>query len=142
MKILMAVDGSEYTRRMLEYVTAPGGWLGKNNEITVLTVVPELPPRVRGYMNAAQLEAHYEQEAAAALVQVQAVAIERHWLPKLVHEVGHPATVIAQTAATGGFDLVVMGSHGHGALAAAVLGSVTAEVLARSTVPLLIVRHG
>jgi nucleotide-binding universal stress UspA family protein len=33
-----------------------------------------------------------------------------------------------------------MGSHGHGALTAAVLGSVSARVLARTSVPVLLIR--
>jgi nucleotide-binding universal stress UspA family protein len=36
--------------------------------------------------------------------------------------------------------MIVMGSHGHGALANVVLGSVTTKVLAIATVPVLIVR--
>jgi nucleotide-binding universal stress UspA family protein len=49
--------------------------------------------------------------------------------------------VIASRAASGGFDLVVMGSRGHSALASLLLGSVTMQVLARCNVPVLIVRR-
>ncbi len=37
-------------------------------------------------------------------------------------------------------DLLVMGSHGHGAFAGAVLGSVSARLLAHTKVPVLLVR--
>jgi nucleotide-binding universal stress UspA family protein len=37
-------------------------------------------------------------------------------------------------------DMVVMGSHGHGAFKKLVLGSVTTKVLAISKVPVLVVR--
>lgn len=47
---------------------------------------------------------------------------------------------IAKVADTGKFDLLVMGSHGHGAIATLVMGSVTTQVLAHCKVPLLIVR--
>lgn len=47
---------------------------------------------------------------------------------------------IAQTARDEKADLVVMGSHGHGALRKMILGSVTTRVLAEATVPVLVVR--
>ena len=40
----------------------------------------------------------------------------------------------------GKFDLLVMGSRGHGALATLVMGSVTTQVLSHGGVPVLIVR--
>ena len=39
-----------------------------------------------------------------------------------------------------GYDLLVMGSHGHGALANLVMGSVATNVLAHCGVPVLLVR--
>jgi nucleotide-binding universal stress UspA family protein len=47
---------------------------------------------------------------------------------------------IAQTAKDEGADLIVMGSHGHGALRKMVLGSVTTRVLAEAAVPVMVVR--
>ncbi|MDP4770616.1 MAG: universal stress protein, partial [Limnohabitans sp.] len=38
------------------------------------------------------------------------------------------------------FDLVVMGSHGHGTLGNLVMGSVATQVLANCKVPVLLVR--
>jgi nucleotide-binding universal stress UspA family protein len=43
-------------------------------------------------------------------------------------------------AEDGKFDLVVMGSHGHSALANLVMGSVATQVLAHCKVPVLLVR--
>ncbi|HWS05017.1 MAG TPA: universal stress protein, partial [Burkholderiaceae bacterium] len=40
----------------------------------------------------------------------------------------------------GKFDLVIMGSHGHSALANLVMGSVATQVLAHCHVPVLLVR--
>jgi hypothetical protein len=45
MKILLAADGSDYTRQMLDYVGAHRAWLGSGAAISVLTVVPAVPPR-------------------------------------------------------------------------------------------------
>lgn len=59
---------------------------------------------------------------------------------KTHYQHGHAAEVIAQTATKGGYDLIVMGSHGHSALGNPVMGSVTNKVLAHCKTPVLIVR--
>jgi nucleotide-binding universal stress UspA family protein len=140
MKILIAVDGSDYTKHMLEHVAAQNAWLGTQSEVTVLTVVPELPPHIRAYMNAADVRSYCEQEAALVLKPVRQFVWPEGWQPEIAYKVGSPGTVIADTAAAEGFDLIVMGSHGKTKLTSLVLGSVTAEVLARCRVPVLILR--
>jgi nucleotide-binding universal stress UspA family protein len=55
-------------------------------------------------------------------------------------EVGRAGDVIAETAKNGGYDLVVMGSHGRTPVKTLVLGSVTQRVLSQCETPLLIVR--
>lgn len=53
---------------------------------------------------------------------------------------GEPATVIVETAAETGADLVVMGTMGRTGLTRLVMGSVAEEVLRRSPCPVLTVR--
>jgi nucleotide-binding universal stress UspA family protein len=43
-------------------------------------------------------------------------------------------------AEKGKYDMLVMGSHGHGSLSNLVLGSVATKVMARCTTPVLLVR--
>jgi nucleotide-binding universal stress UspA family protein len=57
-----------------------------------------------------------------------------------VAKVGHAAEAIAKQAETGKFNLLVMGSHGHGNLRNLVMGSVVTAVLAGCKTPLLLVR--
>jgi nucleotide-binding universal stress UspA family protein len=52
---------------------------------------------------------------------------------------GSPHTEIVRRAIEMPADLIVMGTHGHGGLAHAVLGSVTERVLHRSACPVLVV---
>ncbi|MGL6205521.1 MAG: universal stress protein, partial [Giesbergeria sp.] len=59
---------------------------------------------------------------------------------KRIAKVGPAGETIAKLADAGDYDLLVMGSHGHGALATLVMGSVTTQVLAHCKVPVLIVR--
>ena len=50
------------------------------------------------------------------------------------------ADTIAATASEGSFDLLMMGSHGHGTLGNLVMGSVATRVLAHCQTPVLLVR--
>ncbi len=55
---------------------------------------------------------------------------------------GSPFTRLAAYAADNDMDLIVTGSHGHGALASLALGSVATKIIARSKVPVLVVPKG
>ena len=57
-----------------------------------------------------------------------------------VTRVGAAAEVISDMARKGGYDLLVLGSHGHGSLANLVMGSVATKVLAGCTTPVLLIR--
>jgi nucleotide-binding universal stress UspA family protein len=57
-----------------------------------------------------------------------------------VAKIGHAAEVIAQQADKGGYDLVVLGSHGQSALLNLVMGSVATKVIANCKLPVLLVR--
>jgi nucleotide-binding universal stress UspA family protein len=54
---------------------------------------------------------------------------------------GNPAKEIVGCADSIDADLIVVGSHGHGAVSGALLGSVSRGVLRRTTRPVLIVRE-
>lgn len=57
----------------------------------------------------------------------------------LVH-VGNPIEEIVTTANTGKYDLLVIGTHGHGQLAELMVGSVARNVVRKSTIPVFTVR--
>jgi nucleotide-binding universal stress UspA family protein len=62
-------------------------------------------------------------------------------LSKIVIATGHPAEEIAKEAENSNADLIIMGSHGRSAFAAAFLGSVTYSLIHQETkTPVLIVR--
>jgi universal stress protein A len=54
---------------------------------------------------------------------------------------GNPAAVIVEHAGAGGYDLVVVGTHGRSGLSHALIGSVAERVVRLSSVPVLTVRH-
>ena len=140
MNILLAVDGSVYTKRMLAYLGTHQELFGPNARHTAITVVAPVPPNVTHFIDSEALDAYYEDEAQKVLKTVQAFARQLEWVVTATHRIGHAADVIAKTATTGKFDLLMMGSHGHSGLKGLLLGSVTSRVLARCATPTLIIR--
>ncbi|HTJ07194.1 MAG TPA: universal stress protein [Caldimonas sp.] len=139
MKVLLAVDGSDYTKRMLEYLAAHDELLGPSHEYTALTVVTPVPPHAARHIDRQTLEGYYRDEATKVLDAVVAVAAKRSWSLTAVYRPGHAAEEIAGLAEREAFDLIVMGTHGHSALGGLVLGSVASGVLARTKKPILLV---
>ncbi len=140
MKILVAVDGSPYTKRMLAYVAAHDEWLGPQHDYTVLTAVAGVPPRAAAVIDKSVLKAYHDQTAEVVFKPIRAFFARQGLKATFVSRVGSPAEVIADAATKGHFDLLVLGSHGHGALANLALGSVATRVLALCSTPVLLVR--
>ncbi|MDM0034028.1 universal stress protein [Variovorax sp. J22P271] len=140
MKVLLAVDGSDYTKRMISYLGAhKDSWVA-GHAFTVLHIVLPVPHRAAAFAGPEIVRAYYDDDARVVLDSVRAQLAEQGIEAELVHKVGHPADEIAAHAESGRFDLLVMGSHGVGALKNLVLGSVATKVLAKCTVPVLLVR--
>jgi nucleotide-binding universal stress UspA family protein len=86
------------------------------------------------------IEGHHRSQAEGVLEPVRAFAKQNGWDIRASHVVGSAAESIVALAVKEQPDLIVMGSHGHSALAGLVLGSVATGVLARCKVPVLLVR--
>lgn len=140
MKILVAVDGSRYTKRMLAYLAAHDEFLGNRHEYTVLTVVPMLPGRATVVLDREIVKGFYEEEVGKIFKPIRSFLARQGIEASYVSRVGFPGELIARHAAAGKFDLLMMGSHGHGNLSGLVMGSVATKVLAHCKTPLLLVR--
>lgn len=140
MKILIAVDGSEFTQRTLDFLAVHKQSLGPPHQYTVLTVVPAVPPRAASALDRDLLKDYYTEEAEKVLKPVRNFFAERGMTGEFVFETGHAPEHIARAATRGKYDLVVLGSHGHSALGGLVMGSVSSRVLAECKVPVLVTR--
>ncbi|MDT9001936.1 universal stress protein [Paucibacter sp. APW11] len=140
MKILVAVDGSSYTKRMLAYLAAHDEWLGPAHQYTVVHAVAALPPRAAGVLDKDTVKAYYQDEADKVFKTLRNFFAKQKLHADFVSKVGPPADVIASAANKGKYDLLVMGSHGHGTLGNLVMGSVVTKVMAHCSTPLLVVR--
>ncbi|WP_309681443.1 universal stress protein [Polaromonas sp.] len=140
MKILLAVDGSAYTKKMLAYLVAHNEVFGTASQYTVFTAQPPLPPRVRAAVGASTLNGYYADEVEKIMGPVCKFLLRHAIEAKSEWKSGPAGEAISKFAQAGKFDMIIMGSHGHGALANLVMGSVATQVLAHSTVPVLLVR--
>lgn len=140
MKILAAVDGSSYTRRMLAYIAAHDEWLGAQHEYTLLTAVPPVPLRAAAVIDKATLQAWHDEGAERVFKPLRSFFKKQGLSADFVAKPGNAADVIASAAKKGRYDLLIMGSHGHGALASLVSGSVASKVLALCQTPVLLIR--
>ena len=139
MKILLAVDGSAYTKKMLAYL-ATHELFTQGNAYTVYNVQPVLPPRARAVVGKEIVNQYYEEEAEKVLAPVAKFLLRHGIDAKSSWKTGHVGETLAKFADEGKFDLLIMGSHGHGTLVNLVMGSVATEVLAHCKVPVLLVR--
>ena len=140
MKILLAVDGSKYTKKMLAYLTTHDSLCNPKNEYVLFTVQPALPPHVRSKLGKDMVDSYHSEEAEKVLSPVAKFMLRHGIEAKSSWKVGLAGECIAKAADAGKYDLVIMGSHGHNALGNLVMGSVATQVLARGGTPVLLVR--
>lgn len=146
-KLLVATDGSELGDKAIETAIAMAKSGGAT--ITLLTATDPVTTGIGaggfGTIEAgsiiAKLEETYAEQAKALLdaaknkVESAGIAVETLHAPRTT-----AADAIIATAEAKGSDLIVMGSHGRRGLRRLLLGSQAAEVLSRSTIPVLIVK--
>ena len=140
MKILVPVDGSPFTKRMLAYLAAHDEWLGDAHQYTLLHVAAAVPPRAAAALDKALLQEHYTDESEKVFKPIRAFFNKQKIRAEFVAKVGPAADTIAALAAKGKFDLLMMGSHGHGSLANLIMGSTATKVLAACQTPVLLIR--
>jgi len=143
--ILVPTDGSRLSDASSEAAVRLAKVMGAR--ITVLHVMPELPAieleawarKDAKYFD--HLEKAFEKRARALVERVQRVADAAGVrCTTLCIHAASPAAEIEITARGRKCDLIVMGSHGMGEAADPLLGSVTARILARGAIPVLVHR--
>ena len=98
MRILLAVDGSPYTQKMLDYLATHAEWLGDTHSYVALTVQPPLPPRAAKALGKELVNDYHVEEAQKVLAPVHQF-VETHKLnAQCESKVGHIAETIAEMA--------------------------------------------
>ena len=142
-KILVATDGSLSAKQAVQFGLELAEEQGA--KLVFVHVAPRfevLPFPVTGIGSAQVKVAHKPNEhdlqpleEAVRLAEERALHCESRLL------LGEPAKKIVELADSIQADLIVVGSHGHGAISSALLGSVSRGVLHRAKRPVLIVRE-
>ncbi len=139
-RIVVAVDGSHHARQAVLTAAECARELGAT--LTLLTVYHEPPGFVGEPQYSADLEAAIQ--GARVIFEEERAVVQAAGGPAPQMDLlgaAQPAAAILAAAASGQYDLLVMGTRGLGRLEGALLGSVSAQVAAHSAIPVLIV-HG
>lgn len=140
MNILLAADGSRFTKKALAFVLANDNLLGADAQLLVLNVQHAMPPHITNQLGK-RVVADYQREQAEKVLAPIGKFLARHALDSKVQwTVGSASDEILKAARKHKAHLVVMGTHGHGLLGHIVLGSVAQRVLAECPVPVLLVK--
>ena len=144
--ILIATDGSDFANAALDHGLELAKLAGASVIVVTITEIwSALEMAQKAKVGAVNPIEDYEASTAEAAKKILARAEDRakkHGLScKTVHiKDKHPAEGILETAKSGGTDLIVMASHGRRGIKKILLGSVAAEVLTHSHLPVLVVR--
>ena len=135
--ILVAVDGSPDADAALAHAAELAR--DQRARLTLVTAVPQVPATALLASGAApprsEVVKHY-----AELLRVAASELpEDVGVTTLLVE-GPPARALVERSKSGAFDLIVMGSHGHGRLHTSLLGCVSQKVMQASPIPVLLIR--
>lgn len=145
MKILMATDGSEFSKKAVKAVCRD--FAGKVDAFRIVSVFEAFAPMAAEPF--AVSADYYQQLEKAAKDQAEGFAKEvtaelhaafpnAEFSTEVV--MGSPNRIIVDTATEWGADLIVVGSHGRGFWGRVMLGSVSDAVLHHAPCSVLVVR--
>ena len=142
--ILIPTDGSE----LAEHAVTNGLSLAKFVGAKVTVIIVEDPfdwvsvSETRAAQRRALDALEQVKKYAASVLSRASDAAKQAGVPcdTMQVENARPYQAIIAAASDKGCDLIVMGSHGRGGLAAVVLGSVTTKVLTHTKTPVLVYR--
>jgi nucleotide-binding universal stress UspA family protein len=140
-KVLVPIDGSDSSMRALQYAIR----LAKENATTELHIVnAHEPPIVYGeiavYLSeekAREFQRQHSEDILKPAIEMARVAGIRFATDILV---GNIAKVISRRAEEIGCDSIIMGTHGMGAIANLLMGSIATKVIHLTHLPVTLVK--
>lgn len=132
-KILLAVDGSEHSKRAAKHAINVASLL-PGAKVEIISVID--PSKVKTEV----LHGELRQKRQQALEEIKNTFEKENVSYELKIERGDPGPTIVSYANRNGFDLVVIGSRGLNSLQEMVLGSVSHKVAKRVHCPVMIIK--
>ena len=141
MKVLIAVDGSKHTQKALAYLFNNRAMFVDGHELVVVHVCTGISGNVTRHLSKDLVTGYYAEESAKVLDPVKALFAEKgvgNYTVDSRH--GHVAEEILKSATAAQAGLIVLGTHGHGLLGRALMGSVATKVISETDRPVLLVQ--
>lgn len=140
-KILIAVDGSESSKRAVEFLVKSMTLYKEPPEIHLVTVVlPLVLPSAKKYVSQEIINDYYAEEAENALTMPKQI-LNSAKIKYVEHkETGQIAETIIKRVKEIQCDLIYMGTRGMGSVANIVMGSVASKVLHLTSIPVVLVK--
>jgi nucleotide-binding universal stress UspA family protein len=140
MKILIPVDGSEYSKRAVDHLFDYRAVFELNSKITLLHVLRPVAKFVSAAVRPEVIEENNAEEVEKAMGWARKRFADSRAPFEQAVEFGDPSEKIVEFAQRGSFDMIIMGSRGHGSVPGMLIGSTTFKVLTACKVPLLVIR--
>ena len=157
-KILFATDLSETARHAVKYACSIGNKY--NAQVHAIHVVPDVLDEyssgtginLSGSIDKKKWDEFNRKniDTAKKIIQERMKLTSQKVLEQMPHcplsenrtivTAGNPVNEIVKTAQDNNFDMIIMGTHGHGKLEEVVLGSTASGVILKSKVPVLVAR--
>jgi nucleotide-binding universal stress UspA family protein len=140
-RILVPVDFSESSRRALDYAHRLAVKFDAALHLIHVCEIPStMTPALDAYAIAySDWSQRLEDEAEQQLKKIRSAIVDTAVTTEVV--CGRPALAIVDAAASNRVDLIVMGTHGHGAVMHALMGNVAERVVRSASCPVLTVRE-
>lgn len=141
MNILLAVDGSDASLRAVDSLVSHVRWFREPPVVHLLHVHLPIPVGLALHpLSHEAIDRYYLEEGNVVLEPAQR-RLSEAGLTVVPHiHVGHPAETVVKLATQMQCELICLGTHGRGALGAALLGSVAGKVLQLSPMPVLLAK--
>ncbi len=140
MRIVLAADGSAYTKKALAFLMTHESLAGPDDEIVVVHAQPALPPRVRSAVGADVVKSYLHDEAEKVLAPIRRFLDKHDVTYRCEWSVGPADEQILRAVKKSKAHMIVMGTHGHGLIGRALMGSVAQKVITGADVPVMLVR--
>lgn len=139
--LLIPVDGSEYSGRAIDYAARRVALSTEPVSLHVLNVqAPIVTVNVKLFVSHESLETYYREEGTKALEPALS-RMRAHKIDATPHiGVGDPGKIICDYSVDKSATEIIMGTHGRGVLAGALIGSVAQKVVHLSKVPVVLVK--